>query len=207
MNRRRIFILGVILLVLGCIPSLYLALIITNAKIEGIFSTLVTDSPTTRFENLKCPLLLNKNETASVVATIPNPTNDTLGYSVHIETYGFSIRPPDEEIKVTIPGGQTTEITWVVMAVESGNQAIAVQAISRDDSALPGPFHMWPTSFREGCGIRVINGPLTGKQALFLSLTGVFAGAATSFPQLYAKTRKRVSASPGNGEPFDSIDR
>jgi hypothetical protein len=195
MNQQRVFILGVIPLVLGCIASLYLALIITNARIEGIFSTTVTDSPTTRFENLKCPLLLNKKETGSVVATISNPTSDTLDYSVHIETYGFNIRSPDEEIKVTIPGGQTTEITWVVTAVESGNRAIAVQAISSTDSALPGPFHMWPTSFREGCGIRVIDGPLTGKQALFLSLTGVFAGAVMSFPWLYATIRQRVLAS------------
>lgn len=193
MNRRRIFILGVIFLLLGCITSLYLALIITNARIKGIFYTMASDSPSNQFKNFECPLLLSKNETASVVATISNPTSDSLDYFVHIEAYGFSIRSPDKELEVIVPGGYTTKVTWVVTAIESGNQAIAIEAVSSKDSALPGPFHMWPTSFREGCGILVIDGPLTGKQVLFLSLTSVFVGAAASFPWLYAKMRQRIS--------------
>jgi hypothetical protein len=80
MNRRRILTLGVILLVLGCTTSLYLALTIVNAKIRGVFSTMASDSPTTQFENFQCPLLLNENETASVVATISNPC---VGYLTH----------------------------------------------------------------------------------------------------------------------------
>jgi len=194
MNQRKILVLGVILLVLGCTTSLYLALMIVNAKIEGVFYTIVTESPTTQFKNFRCPLLLNKNETASVVATISNPTSDSLDYLVHIETYGFSIHSPDEErVEVTIPGGQATEVTWSVTAVESGNQAIAIEALSSSDLALPGLFHTWPTSFREGCGILVLNDSLTGKQALFLSLASIFVGAVISFPWLYAKIRQRKS--------------
>lgn len=192
MNQRKTFIVGVIFLLLGCITSLYLALIITNARIKGIFYTMASDSPTNQFKNFQCPLLLSENETASVVATISNPTSDSLHYFVHIEAYGFSIRSPDKELEVIVPGGYNTEVAWVVTPIESGNWAIAIEAVSSKDSALPGPFHMWPTSFREGCGIRVINGPLTGKQVLLLSLTSVFVGAGMSFPRLYEKIRERI---------------
>lgn len=193
MNHRRMLILGVVLLVFGCIASLYLAAIITSARIEGAFTGIVTDSPTNQFEHLKCPLLLSKNETASVVATISNLTGDSLDYLVRIEAYGLSIRSPAEE-KVSIPGGQTARVSWDVMAVESGNQAIVVQAVSSADLALPGTFHAWPTSFRQVCGIRAIDGPLTGKQVLLLSLTSILVGAVISFPRLYAKIRQRASA-------------
>jgi len=192
MNQRKTLIVGVIILLLGCITSLYLALKIANARIEGIFYTMASDSPSNQFKHFRCPLLLSKNETASVVVTISNPTSDGLDYFVHIEAYGFSIRSPDKELEVIIPGGYSTEITWVVTAVENGNRAIAVEAVSSKDSALPGPFHVWPTSFREGCGILVIDGPLTGKQVLLLSLTSVFVGAVMSFPRLYAKIRERI---------------
>jgi hypothetical protein len=187
MNQRKALVVGVILLLLGCIASLYLALKIANARIEGIFSTLASDSPSNQFKRFRCPLLLSKNETASVAVTISNPTSDDLDYFVHIQAYGFSIRSPDKELEVVIPGGHTTEITWAITAVENGNRAIAVEAVSSKDSALPGPFHMWPTSFREGCGILVINGPLTGKQVLLLSLTTVFVGAVVSFLRLYQR--------------------
>ncbi|MDH4138162.1 MAG: hypothetical protein OEW09_15805 [Anaerolineae bacterium] len=192
MNQRKTFIVGVIFLLLGCITSLYLALIITNARIKGIFYTMASDSPTNQFKHFQCPLLLSKNETASVFATISNPTSDSLHYFVHIEAYGFSTRSPNKELEVIVPGGYNTEVTWVVTAIESGNRAIAIEAVSNKDSALPGPFHMWPTSFREGCGILVINGPFTGKQVLLLSLSSVFVGAVMSFPRLYTKIRERI---------------
>jgi hypothetical protein len=192
MNQRRIRIVGVVFLLWGCLTSCYIALRIVNARIEGIFSTLASDSPSNQFERLRCPLLLRAGETVPVSVTILNPTDEDLDYSVHIEAYGFDIESSDKELEVEMPGGLSTEIVWTVTARESGNQAIVVQAISSLDAALPGPFHMWPTSFREGCGIPVINGPLTGKQVLLQSLASVLLGAGVVFPRLYAKLGERL---------------
>jgi hypothetical protein len=193
MNQRRTLIVGVIFLLLGCIASLYLALKITHARIEGIFSTIASDSPTNTFKNFQCPLLLNVNETASVSATILNPISDTLNYSIHIEADGLVISPTEHELGVTIPGNQTTEVAWAVTATKGGEQTIAIQAASAKDLALSGLGHPWPTSFREGCGILVVDGPLTGRQVLFLGLTSALIGAVLSFLWLCAEVRLWLS--------------
>jgi hypothetical protein len=184
--------MGVVFLLWGCLSGLYLAAKIANARIEGIFSTLASDSPTNRFEHLRCPFLLSRDESGSVAVTIANPTGEDLDYSVRIEPRGFDIGSPGKELEVEIAGGLSTEIAWSVTARESGNQAIVIQAISSKDAALSGPFHMWPTSFREGCGIPVKNGPLTGRQILLQSLASVLLGAGIVFPRLYARLRRRI---------------
>jgi hypothetical protein len=192
MDQRKIRIVGVVFLLWGCLSGLYLAVRIANARIEGIFSTVASDSPSNQFEHLRCPLLLSRGETGSVSVTIANPTSGGLDYSVHIEAYGFDIGSPGKELEVSIAGGLSAEIAWTVTARESRNQAIVIEAISSTDAALPGPFHMWPTSFREGCGIPVIKGPLTGKQVLLQSLASVLIGAGMVFPGLYAKLGERL---------------
>jgi len=77
-----------------------------------------------------------------------------------------------------------TTLAWKVTAMKVGNQAIAVDAVSDADSALPGPFHMWPTSFREGCGVFVLDLPLTGVQMIGLSAASLVAGALLTLPWL-----------------------
>jgi hypothetical protein len=151
-----------------------------------------SDSPTNQFKRFQSPLLLGRNETTSIAVTILNPTSESLEYTVHIEARGLSIQSPEQELEITVPGGQTAEIAWVVTAIESGNQTVAVQAVSDRDAALPGPYHMWPTSFRQGCGILVIGRPWTGKLVLLSSLVCVPIGAILSFPRLYAKLKRRT---------------
>lgn len=192
MDQRKTRIVGVVFLLWGCFSSLYLALKIANARIEAIFSTMASDSPSNRFEHLRCPLLLSRGEDASVAVTILNPTSNDLDYTVHIEAHGLDIGSPGKELDVKIPGGLSTEIAWIVTAGESGNQAIVIKAVSSIDAALPGPFHMWPTSFRESCGIPVINGPLTGKQVLLQSLASILVGVGMVFSRLYARLGERI---------------
>jgi len=203
MNQRRIFTFGVILLVLGCITSSYIGLMITGAKIEGILSTITTDSPTNGFEKFQCPLVLNKNETSSVVATILNPTSGSLDYRVVIQKDGISVQDPlyPYQVEVSIPGGQTTEVTWIIKSgTERGRGRIVVSALSSIDvpagSVTGIHSFMSGTSFMDGCSIIFIDSTLTGKQALFLSITiciaMIFMGTFISFPR-YSKMRQRVS--------------
>ena len=191
MNQRIVVIAGSILLLMGCGTSLYLLVAVTNAYIQGIFSTLVTDTPTNHFESFKCPLLLGRKETNKVSVSITNPSSDSLEYSIQMATDGFRVDLPAREQTVVLPGHQTTTLVWTVTAVKAGNQAIAVQALSNKDSALPGPFHLWPTSFREGCGILVIDSPWTGMQVALLGLTGTLVGAGVTSTWLYARIRGR----------------
>lgn len=186
MKRRTAIIIGVILILVGAIASLYIALGVVNARITGIFATSVTDSPTNRFESLRCPLLASVGETVSVVAIIRNPTSDDLDYSMQIEAPGFHVQSPDRELKASVPGNQATQVNWVLTMVEPGRQAIAVQALSSQDLALPGPFHSWPTSFRQGCGVLVTSGPLTGQQILFFGLASILVGAGILLPSVRA---------------------
>ena len=185
MKRRKIDVLGLMLFLIGCISTLSLAVVIILARVEGIFSSIRTDSPQNQFNDLRCPLLVSKNETFSVITTISNPT--TTSYNLDIEADGFNILTTDEEVT-------PHEIiwTWVVTAVEGGKQTFVIQALSHKDLALPGIFHMWPTSFLDGCGIFVLNSPLTGKQVLLLSLTITIIGAVMSFPRLYWKIKERI---------------
>jgi hypothetical protein len=192
MNQRIAAIAGSILLFAGCLTSLYLVVAVTNAYLEGIFSTTVTDTPSNHFESFNCPFLLGRNETNKVSVLITNPTIGSLEYSVKIAADGFRVEPPAREQTVTLPGNQTATLVWIVTAVKAGNQAIVVQALSNDDSALPGPYHTWPTSFREGCGILVIDVPLTGAQVMWLSGISVLAGTATTFPWLSKRLRGRA---------------
>jgi len=184
-----------ILLLVGCGTSLYLLVAVTNAHVQGIFSTLVTDTPTNHFESFKCPLLLGRKETNKVSVSITNPSSDSLEYSIQMATDGFRVDLPAREQTVVLPGHQTTTLVWTVTAVKAGNQAIAVQALSNKDSALPGPFHLWPTSFREGCGILVIEMPLTGAQAMWLSGISALAGTSITFSWLPRRLSRRAKSS------------
>ena len=186
--------LGVALFLCSGLAGLYLAISIAGARLGGVFNTVVSDSPSNQFKSLQCPLLLNKNETASVAAVILNPARDPLRYSVRIEPGRFSIGSAEQELSVTIPGGQTGKVSWSVTAVEKGAHALAIQAVSNADAALPGLFHMWPTSFREGCGILVVGGPLNGWLILVLDLAGLLAGGAITFQWLYSSVRRRLAA-------------
>jgi hypothetical protein len=191
-SRRIASVAGVILFLTGCITCLYLVTLIFNAQLYGIFFGLVTESPTQEFRDLRCPRMVSKSKTVPVVVSIHNPTTPSLGYRIWIEPHGFFVRSPEKELRIIAPGGQTTEITWSVTAVEQGNQAIAVDARSDRDLANPNaPFYTWPTSFRDFCGILVTDNPWMGTWGAGLSLASLVVGAALTFPWLYARIRAR----------------
>jgi hypothetical protein len=188
MNQRIILILGIFLLLLGCMSSLFLGLKITNAYLGAIFCNVEGD-PRNQFREIQPLLLLGKNETASVSATISNSAGYDRVYFAHVRVYGVKIDSPDDALEVAVPGGQTTEITWTITPIEGGSgeievTAIELRAISRKDRA----------SFSECRPLVVISGPLTGRQALLLSLISIFAGAVLLFPHLYAKMRERAKS-------------
>ena len=197
MNRRIGVLAGSFLLLAGCLASLYLIGAVARAHLNGVFSTIVTETPRNGFAAFRCPRLMGRQETATVSVVIRNPAGDPLDYAVQITGGGLHVTTPAEEQRVTVPGGQTTTVAWPVTALRPGNQAIVVQAISSADSALPGPFHLWPTSFRQACGHLVLDLPLAGWQAAGLCVLGLVAGAALALPWLAGKWRARFRPNAG----------
>jgi len=146
-RRRLVFITGIILFLAGCIAGLHFFTMVFKARSVGIFFRLTSESPWREFWGLRCPLVVSKNETVPVAVSIFNPTIQDLGYRIWIETDYFVVRSPEKELRITVPGGQTT-ITWFVTAVEPGDQGIHVEACSDRDSANPNaPLFTWPMSF------------------------------------------------------------
>jgi hypothetical protein len=192
-RRRIMFITGIMLFLAGCITGLYLVARIFIAQLKGIV-WIASDAPMTRFRDLRCPLMVSKNDTAPIAGSIFNPTTQDLDYHILIYPHGFVVRPPGEEMSITAPGWQTTEITWSVTAVEPGDQAILVEALSERDLADPNGsiFSSWPTSFQRTCGILVSDSPWMGRWGAGLSLASLAVGAALTCPWLYAGIRARI---------------
>jgi hypothetical protein len=181
---------GGLLLVTSCLASLYLSIAVADAYLAGIFSTIVTDASVNDFQSFNCPLLLGRHETNQVSVSIANPTSSNLVYTITIAADGLVVESPTPEQTAAIPSHQTTTLVWPVTAVATGNRAIAVQAVSANDLALPGPFHSWPTSYRQGCGVLVLDTSLSGLQVMGLIGIGALAGIALSIPWL-ARRRRR----------------
>jgi len=190
MRQRITAMAGGLLLVTSCLASLYLSSAVANAYLAGIFSTIVTDSPAQDFQAFNCPLLLGRHETSQVSVSIANTTSSDLTYAITIAADGLAIDSPAREQTATIPSQQTVTQVWPVTAVAAGNRAIVVQAASAYDAALPGPFHSWPTSYRQGCGVLVLDTSLSGSQVMGLIGIGALAGTALSIPWL-ARRRRR----------------
>jgi hypothetical protein len=202
MNRQKIYPLGVILLVIGCITSLYLAIAISYARAEGLFASIRTDSPLNRFDTFRCPLLLGKDETFTVLVEISDPVTTT--YDLDLEAEGFNILSQDNEIR---DKPYAIIWTWELKAVESGRQELVIEALSAEDRAQPGIFHMWPTSYLDSRGLMVVNLPLKGKLILFLSLTSVLGGALISCPGISRRIRERRTALTENRSDSNTSPR
>jgi hypothetical protein len=170
---------------------------VANAYLAGIFSTMVTDSPANDFQLFNCPLLLGGHETNQVSVSIANPTGNDLAYTITIAADGLVVGSPACEQTASIPSHQTTTLVWPVTAVAAGNQAIVVQAVSANDAARPGPFHSWPTSFRQGCGVLVLNTPLSGSQVMGLIRNWRSGRNSAEYSLARAKTAQKQNQGKG----------
>ncbi len=189
LKRRMTLVVGGLLLLVGCAADLYLIAAITSARLVGISSTALADAPSRPFAALNCPLLLSRNETSQVSVVITNPTQDNLDYSVGVSAAGFTIGAPNDDQIVTV-GNQATMLMWPITAEETGNQAIVVHAFPHLDRPLSEPFHTWP-AFLQGCGVFVIDAPLSSAQLMGLSGLSTAAGIVLIFPWLSRRWRKR----------------
>lgn len=173
MRLRRI---GIFLALAGGALLLYLCVRVVDARLWGAFASIDTDSPGNSFYRFQCPLLMNINNKAVIRATLRNPTDEDLTYSVAIGAEGFRVLIQPEPARFRVSARGTRQLAWTVSPTEAGRQAITVQAVSDRDRLLPGPFHGWPRSFRQGCGAWVMDGPLPFQAVVIAGLALVIAG-------------------------------
>jgi hypothetical protein len=191
MLQRSILRLGFVLVIFGCLVCAYIIARIADARLDGTFSTIVTDSPARPFQFFHCPYVVNKNQPAEISVTILNPTDDSLVYSLRLTSGSFRVNSTADPQPVTLQGNQTADISWIMTPIEVGMQAIAIEAISDRDAELPGPFHPWPTSFRQGCGFWVISGPFSARQYFILGMVSAILGTGLSVPWLLSRSKSR----------------
>jgi hypothetical protein len=180
-------LVGGLILVAGGLASLLLAGAVTRAYLNGIFSIIVTETPVNRFAALRCPRLLGRREATTISVVIRNPVSSSLEYAVQAAGAGFRVDAPASDQRVIVPGGQTVSLVWQVTPLGPGDQAIIAQAVSAADSALPGPFHLWPTSFRESCGVLVLDLTLSEAQVVGLCIVSLLTGVVLIYPWLISR--------------------
>ncbi len=167
---------GIFLALAGGALLLYLCAVIVDARVWGAFASIHTDSPGNSFYRFHCPLLVNINHKAAIRATLRNPTDEDLTYSATIGAEGFRVLAAPEPARFRVSARGTRQLAWTVSPSEGGRQAVAVQAVSDRDRDIPGPFHAWPRSFRQGCGMWVMDGPLPFQAVVIAGLALVTAG-------------------------------
>jgi hypothetical protein len=201
MKTHRLLIPGLLLLLAGCITTLYLAAMILGARVNAIFQNIVHDGPNTPFPRMRCPLMLSSYDRARVGVTLVNPTDAPLSYDVQVQVSGLLLGGESSTVKLA--PGERTSLYWTVAAPpfvaprsertwptgSVGTPHITFRALSDADRALPGPFHAWPTSYRQVCGVWIVNSPFKRVSILGLPLGSLVAGVGLC--ALYAIKRKQ----------------
>jgi len=142
-----------VIIVLGGLLSLTLATIATWADLEAAFYGF-SRRATTPLQNLRCPILLNRNETGIVSVRISNTTDRKLSPSVRAE---FSSRLTEISTleSIELPQGESKTREWVI-----GPENIDLQRFIFSKVLV---FASYPIPDREAtCGTFIIDLPIPG---------------------------------------------
>jgi len=107
-STRRIF--GILLFAIGALSSTLLTGGLTWAGVEAALYGFprYTDE---RFDGLSCPLLMTRSETAFVRVAVNNPSDRVITPFMTIDISAPGL-PDTEEVQVTVPAGQSRQLTW-----------------------------------------------------------------------------------------------
>jgi len=155
-RRKRITFLSLGILavvVFGCLNSIYIPRIylISHQPLLG------------GFFDLNCPILLGKNEQASIRVSIRNPRDYSLRYEISLYQNTFTSKKVLlARSSTTVSAFGTGRIQFPIIGETTGSIELLVEAISSEDPVwletgaenylLP----MWKSSFIWGCEIRSI---------------------------------------------------
>jgi hypothetical protein len=204
--KRLVLLIGLVLLGLGCATLLYLGFLIGDTRLIVLLDSIIRDTWTSRFERMRCPMLLTLHETGTVSVTLANDRPWPVTYGVRIEEDRrriHALRPfvsarafasprlfltPPSSSSATVPPGETVVLTWPVTAVGTGPAAVIVSAYVRPRAPIAF-FDVMVTSLQR-CGIRVIDSSLRVSEIVGLSLGSILLGALLCIAWLVARARQ-----------------
>ena len=190
--RRAINLFGLVAFLFGCGLVSFLAWSVLDAKLDLTFDSLASGALPLEGE-LVCPTFITRGAAANIIAPIENRIDDTHLYSVHIDAWDFDIGGSEQNFDLRLSPGETREISWTLMAPETGCFVVLVGAISDSDSSRCGSLPcLWKTSYNLGCAICVIDIlGLSPQLVYFLSLVCTLGGTIILVPQLFQRWRRR----------------
>ncbi len=168
--------LGLYVFFAGVLLGTFFAAFVTWADFEASLFDAPTDTSALKLESLKCPVLLNREETGTVTATFANPAEWAIRRTIdaHI-SHGFVILMREERNRIDLQPGEERTLQWTIAPEDAAwGRFILVRLHVQRNGALP------PRS--GSCGVLVVKLPFgSGTQitiaTVVLSVLWIVAGA------------------------------
>ena len=151
--------LGLYIFFAGVLLGMTFAALLTWADLEASLFDRPTDSKASRLEGLRCPILLNQQETGTVTATFSNPTEYAARRTVDTNiSHGFVILMREERTRIDLEPGEKRTLQWPISPEDAAwGRFILVHVETLRSGSLP--------SRSSSCGVLVANLPFgTGIQ-------------------------------------------
>lgn len=167
---------GLYMFFAGILLGMFFVAMLTWADFEASLFDAPTDTSAMRLESLKCPVLLNGDETGTVTASFSNPAEWALRRTIdtHI-SHGFVILMREERTRIDLQPGEKRTLQWTITPEDAAwGRFILVRLHVQRVAPLP------PRS--GSCGVLVLNMPFgTGTQitiaVIVISLLLIILGA------------------------------
>jgi hypothetical protein len=143
-SAKGIGVVGLLILLFGCFVVCTMCAVLAAALDTGLsvptFASYSLDGPVPSLGQLNCPMLLSKNEPATVAVSISNPSK--LSQQINLSISKGNLGPPIEsDAKITLTPLESTEKKWSVRLESLGNYSIWVRMKDLDDPSLPSFYY------------------------------------------------------------------
>ncbi len=193
-SAKGIGVVGLPILLFGCFVVCTVCAVLAAALATGLdvptFASYSLDGPVPSLGQLSCPMLLGKNEPATVVVSISNPSKISQQINLSISKDQLGLTPIELDAKIALAPLESTEKKWNVRLESLGNYSIWVRMKDIDDLSLPSFY------YETHCVIGVIETfGLTAAQFQAIGFISIITGGILVAIWLYAR-RKSKKTSP-----------
>ena len=145
--------LGSYIFFAGILLGMFFAVLLTWADFEANLFDRPTDLKASRLGSLRCPIMLNREETGMVKATFSNPTEYPARRTIDANiSHGFVILMREERTRIDLEPGEKRILQWPISPEDAAwGRFILVHVETLRSGSLPA---------RSGsCGVLVANLP------------------------------------------------
>ncbi len=159
--------LGLYVFFIGVLLGMFFAMMATWANFEAYLFDASTDSSALPLESLRCPILLNGDETGTVTATFANPAAWALRRTIdtHI-SHGFVLLMREERTRIDLEPGEKRTLQWTIAPEDAAwGRFILVRLHVQRIGPLP------PRS--GSCGVLVVDFPFGAGAQIVIAVVGI----------------------------------